>query len=108
MTSESDPLWILYQIYFVPCEIMYQHHQDLKPHFYSGNEKTQQDARQEFMTFTNFWLATLFVVSEGWKKLKVADVEINTLIAQHLDSLRLFRNAVYHFQRDDKKAYSVL
>jgi hypothetical protein len=103
LSRENDPLWMLYMFYFVPCEVMYQHHQELKSQFYSEDEETQERATQEFMTFTMFWFATLFVVSEGWKELKVADAEINSLIDQHIDSLRLFRNAVYHFQKGDKK-----
>src|ERR1700730_6154865 len=103
MTRENDPFWMLYQFYFVPCDIMYQRHRELKPHFYSGNEETQLAAGQEFITFTMFWFAALFVVSEGWKELKIPDAEINALIDQHLDSLRLFRNAVYHFQKSGKK-----
>jgi hypothetical protein len=83
--------------------VMYQHHRELKQYFYSGDEETQLASRQEFITFTMFWFATLFVVSEGWKELKVVDAEINTLVDHHLDSLRLFRNAVYHFQKGDKK-----
>ena len=103
MTQENDPLSMLYQFYFVPCEIMYQHHQELKTYFYSGNQETLLASGQEFITFTMFWFATLFVVSEGWKELKVVDREINALIDEHLESLRLFRNAVYHFQKGDKK-----
>ncbi len=102
-TPGTDPLWMLYQLYFVPCEIMYQRHKELKPYFYFGDQETQQASAQEFITFTMFWFATLFVVSEGWKELKMADTEINSLIDQHLDSLRLFRNAVYHFQKGDRK-----
>ena len=41
MPGGTDPRWILYQLYFVPCDIMYQHHSDLKPYFYSGDKETE-------------------------------------------------------------------
>jgi hypothetical protein len=99
----ADPIWLLYVLYFVPCEIMYQHHLRLKPHFLSGDDKTREAAGQEFFAFTNFWFASLYVVAEGWRELKVPAPEITQIIEKHIDSLRLFRNAVYHFQRGDQK-----
>lgn len=48
------------------------------------------------------WYALLFVVVEGYRELKVDDPAINALLADEAmtDSLRRFRNAVFHFQED--------
>lgn len=103
MPQRDDPIWLLYVLYFVPCEVMYQHHLRLKPYFFSGDRETMDAAGQEFIAFTHFWFASLYVVAEGWKEIKVSNVEITEMIDTHIDSLRLLRNAVYHFQRGDKK-----
>ena len=75
----------------------------LKAIFFSGDIETRNAVGQEFFAFTNFWFASLYVVAEGWKELKVPEFAITQMIDEHIDSLRLLRNAVYHFQRGDKK-----
>ena len=48
------------------------------------------------------WLASLYVVLEGWKELSLQDDRIALLLSQypeHSDVLRRCRNAVYHFQK---------
>jgi hypothetical protein len=99
---EGDPIWRLYIFYFVPCELMYHHHRRLKGPFFS-NEIQREEFGPEFMTFTLYWFASLFVVAEGWRGLNLTDPRIDNLINQHWDSLKLFRNAVFHYQRKDQK-----
>lgn len=81
---------------------MHQHHQRLKALFFSKS-KIQSQVGQEFITFTLYWLAGLFVVAEGWRILKIDDPMINEMLDEHWNSLRLFRNAVFHFQPEDRK-----
>lgn len=100
--KEDDPLWMLFSLYFIPCDLMHQHHAALKSDFFS-NESTREKVGSEFLTFTSYWFAGLFVVAEGWKELKVSEPTIDKMIDEHWDSLRLFRNAVFHFQLKDRK-----
>jgi hypothetical protein len=93
MTAESN---FRFRCYRTP------HHLRLKARFFA-NDRARDLVGQEFITFTLYWLASLFVVSEGWKALKIDDPQINRLIDEHWDSLRLFRNAVFHFQPEDRK-----
>jgi hypothetical protein len=45
--------------------------------------------------------AGLFVVSEGWKDLKLSDTEVDALLkSPHLEKLKRFRHGVYHYQPD--------
>ena len=47
------------------------------------------------------WLASVWVVVEGWKKTQLIDPVINKLLDEYpdcCDLLRRFRNGVYHFQ----------
>lgn len=52
-------------------------------------------------TYMEYWYGGLYVVCEGWKDLKLEDSEIDRLLKDKLfDSLKLFRNSVFHFQKD--------
>lgn len=45
------------------------------------------------------WYACLYVVVEGWRRLDLADSEIDALLASpYVDLLRRFRNGVDHYQ----------
>lgn len=99
----GNPVWMLFITYFVPCDLMHQHHLRLKTNFFSGRPGAQEQAGQEFIAFTLYWFASLFVVAEGWRELKLSDPTVDHLIDEHWDSLRKFRNAVFHFQKEDLK-----
>jgi len=46
------------------------------------------------------WLGSLYVLVEGWRDLKLSDPEIDQqLRSPHVESLRRFRNGVFHFQK---------
>lgn len=48
-----------------------------------------------------YFFAGLHVVLEGWMRLGLSDPEIDRLrLSPHVDLLRRFRNAAFHFQRD--------
>lgn len=48
------------------------------------------------------WYSLLYVVAEGYQELKLHDDAVDGLLAQgdYLQTLRLFRNATFHFQKD--------
>jgi hypothetical protein len=49
----------------------------------------------------SLWYATVYVVIEGWRSTKLADTELDVLLADgHVDKLRRFRNQVFHYQRE--------
>ncbi|NPC42939.1 hypothetical protein [Nocardioides sp. zg-1230] len=49
----------------------------------------------------SLWYATLYVVIEGWRQAKLADPDVDALLADnHADRLRRFRNQVFHYQRE--------
>ena len=96
--KEDNPLWMLRTFYFVPCDFMHEHFLRLKGPFFAGGATPE-----ECITFMLYWLASLFVVAEGWKKLKIIEPTIDPIIDTHWDGLRRFRNAVFHFQPHDRK-----
>jgi hypothetical protein len=82
-----------------------------KPRNLSSNPSTEEimdlmrnavlysaDDRSMFMSY---WYGTLYVVIEGWRELRLSDARINELLkSPKVKSLKLYRNGVYHFQRN--------
>lgn len=57
--------------------------------------------KMRFFASISLWLASLYVVVEGWKELGEKDRKIDELVdecPQYIDLLRKYRNAVYHYQ----------
>ena len=56
-----------------------------------------------FFICSSQWLASLYVVVEGWKSLKLSDATIDKLLSVYEDyvlTIKRCRNAVYHYQKD--------
>ena len=99
--KERNPVWMLFVAHFVPCDIIYQHYQQIKPLFFAP--RTQDQVGQQFLAYTHLWMALLYVVADGFKELGLSDPTLSPIIDLHLDDLRIFRNSVFHFQKDDRK-----
>jgi hypothetical protein len=59
--------------------------------------------KAEFETYIAFWLSALYVVVEGFRELKLDATQVPEMSAPRMDTLRLFRNGCFHYQRDYKK-----
>src|ERR1700692_4750167 len=60
-----------------------------------------EDNIPDWLGFTSYWYASLYVVVEGWENNQFSDAVITKLLthsAGYKDSLRRYRNAVFHFQ----------
>ena len=99
--KDGNPAWMLFVAHFVPCDIIFQHHMQTRPTVF--NPHTQAEVGQAFIAYTHLWMALLYVVAEAFEELKLSDPAITPLIGQHLADLRVFRNSVFHFQKDDRK-----
>jgi hypothetical protein len=51
----------------------------------------------ELETFLVHWLSGLFVVVEGFNKLKLKDPHVQRLFKEHLNHLKRLRHETYHF-----------
>jgi hypothetical protein len=78
----GNPVWMLFITYFVPCNFMHQHHLRLKADFFSGRPRAEEQFGQEFLAFTLYWFASLFVVAEGWKELNLSDPRVDKSISR--------------------------
>jgi hypothetical protein len=64
----------------------------------SDNLKTiSKDEWWDFETFLLYWLSALFVVVEGFNKLKLKDARVQRLFKEHLKHLKKVRHETYHF-----------
>ena len=55
----------------------------------------------DYGVFMLYWCAALYVVIEGFRKLKRRDEKIEELLrSPNVDALRLLRNATFHFQNE--------
>jgi hypothetical protein len=51
----------------------------------------------EFDTYTAFWLSGLFVVVEGFNRLKMYDARVQKLFKENVDFLKQVRHETYHY-----------
>jgi hypothetical protein len=100
-SKEDDPMWMLRTFYFLPCDLMHQHAMEVRRRLDKG--EIRDGLPEQYITYMLYWLGGLFVVAEGWRELKINDSAIDKMLTEHCDSLRLFRNAVFHFQLTDRK-----
>lgn len=71
------------------------------------------DSGIRYFIYSSQWLASLYVVVEGWESLKLSDNKINKLLSVYNDyvlTIKRCRNAVYHFQKNivDKRVDSAV
>lgn len=68
-----------------------------------NNNLQNDDSGIRFFIYSSQWLASLYVVIEGWKNLKFSDPRIDKLLTIYDDyvlTIKRCRNAVYHYQED--------
>ena len=99
-TSNNDPMLALINHYFFPARLMHDHVHHLRDHaFKDPNGPIMQD----FLIYMKYWLSALYVVIEGYREIDPKNAALDALIASHGDSLRLYRNGVFHFQKQTTK-----
>lgn len=84
----------------------YLHWSDMHFHQYFGGSEEELFKEDHPTTMRTFaiisqWLASLYVVLEGWKELNDKDYRIDKILnisKKYPDLLRRYRNAVYHYQ----------
>jgi hypothetical protein len=62
-----------------------------------GLKTLSKDDWWEFETFLFYWLSALFVLVEGFNKLKLKDARVQKLSKEHVRHLKMVRHATYHF-----------
>jgi hypothetical protein len=76
----------------------------------TGQDVSDQLWSIPLFMYLSYWLAALYIVTEGWQALKLSDERVDArLTDEALTRLRQFRNAVLHYQPEyvDKRVQSV-
>ena len=80
----------------------YIYRSDIERHNFERKIKNDESGIRYFI-YSSQWLASLYVVVEGWYSLKESDKAINELLSVYEDyvlTIKRCRNAVYHYQKD--------
>jgi hypothetical protein len=89
--------------YWFRANIMHDHlHKILQVH---GDMDALEKAglEWEFLTYLAHWLSALFVVVEGFNKLKLKDAQVQRLFKAHIRYLKAMRHETYHFTIEKKQ-----
>jgi hypothetical protein len=96
--KEKQAVFTLHR-YFIWCEQMKNHFEQIAMSAGKINDLVSPEGAKLFM-YMSYWYASLYVVADGWKILKLADARVDALrSSKHLHLLREYRNGVFHFQR---------
>ena len=75
----------------------------MRTHFDDLISKGEFDgaAQIEGFLYMSYWYGGLYVVIEGWRKLRLSDAVIDAMLqSTNVELLRRYRNGVFHFQKD--------
>ena len=70
-----------------------------------GLKTLSKDDWWEFETFLFYWLSALFVLVEGFDKLKLKDTRVQKLFKEHVRHLKMVRHATYHFVLEERPSH---
>jgi hypothetical protein len=83
------------------AEVMHGHVHEVRKLYRYKLERVMKDgAWAQFETYVAFWLSALFVVVEGFNKLKIKEPRVQKLFKEHLNNLKWLRHETYHFVLD--------
>jgi len=87
--------------YFLWANQMRDHFYALVPNFASDpNRERFSEAGVKIDSYMSLWYGMLYVVAEGWQKLKLSDPTVDGLLkSPNLYLLKQYRNGTFHFQK---------
>lgn len=94
----SDELITLSR-YFIWADTMKRHFEETLRK--SGSVDLNGPRGIDVAMYMCLWYGCLYVVVEAWRELGLRDQEVdNLLTSPHVDLLRRYRNAVFHYQKE--------
>jgi hypothetical protein len=110
---DHDPIMRLMVHYFEPAELMHKQYEALARQW-DHKSKLSRNKTRDYMIYLQLWLATLFVLTEGFRSQRIKNCfepwmkksptigvhcgSIRSKMAQLGNELKDFRNATFHFQ----------
>ena len=90
--ADGDPVAML-AVYWFRAKMMHELLHYLKDTVVSGDlRKLKGETWFEFETYLCFWLSALWVVVEGFNKLKLKDARVQRLFKEHMPYLKAVRH----------------
>lgn len=84
--------------YFIWSDRMREHY---KQTLRAGKFIVNSENGISTILYMSYWYASLYVVIEGWKELKLIDPAIDRLIKnKFVNLLKRYRHGVFHFQKE--------
>src|SRR5688572_18276239 len=108
-TSLNDPVLALLVNYFLPAHLMHDHYHFVKEEAWKQLDRTKKRGEEppsiwgEFTHYMHYWLSALYVVVEGFLQLNLKNDRIERMISEHKDSLKVYRNGTFDYQRNPNK-----
>ena len=85
--------------YFVWADTMKTHFEEALRK--SGSVDLDGPSGIDVAMYMCLWYGCLYVVIEAWRELGLSDQDVDNLLASpHVDLLRRYRNAVFHYQKE--------
>jgi hypothetical protein len=123
LQDDGDPVFRLMIHYFEPTDLLYRSWKVLSAELHHKG-RLPPGKRRKYRLFFQLWLATLFVVADGFDSKAVQDSlvlfavqdltirvhcsSIKHKMSQLGDKLRRYRNATFHFHETPQKLYDFL
>jgi hypothetical protein len=84
--------------YWLRAELMHDRLHELRVVYNRDLQQLYDDGHgYEFEAYLQFWLSGLFVVVEGFNKLKLEDGRVQKLFNAHVGELKKLRHETFHF-----------
>lgn len=92
----DDPMLRLVH-YYMGASIMRGHFLELWDEYEGRWEEFERENSYHFCTYLGYWLAALFVVVEGFNKLRIKAPRVQRLFNEHLHDLKAMRHEMFHY-----------
>lgn len=105
--QENDPVTALFGNYFMPCILLHKHMHDARERMDAATTEEEEITAFQGALAPHqiLWLASLLPLCEGFRKLKLADADMDALIRENIGALRTVAKHVgsYHDDLDFRK-----
>ncbi len=96
--------------YFYRANLMRGLTHEMRDYLFAPRRRrsTQSKHAWEFFAYLEHWLSALFVVVEGFNKLKMHDARVQSLFKENIQTLKAVRHETYHFTLGNKDSLLLL
>jgi hypothetical protein len=98
--------------YWFRAHLMREHTHRMRKRYLDNATKRRDTAFKkrfwEFDAYLSHWLSALFVVVEGFNKLKMRDARVQKLFQENVSRLKQVRHQTYHFSEQNQSFLTMI